>query len=84
MVHFLDDNLCIDNSILKNNEGEESIAVSYKKDCQIQHTVRHRAADVLPTLENSADDLDNLDDVCGSLLLSEQFLILGSVFEKKL
>lgn len=27
-------------------------------------TVRRRGAGVLPTVENSADDYDNLDDVC--------------------
>lgn len=28
-----------------------------------QHTLRHRAPNVLPTYSNSADDMDNLDDV---------------------
>lgn len=27
------------------------------------HSLRHRPKDELPTAENSADDLDNLDDV---------------------
>lgn len=28
-----------------------------------QHTLRHRPPNELPTYENSAEDLDNLDDV---------------------
>jgi len=28
-----------------------------------QHTLRHRSPNILPTYENSADDLDNLDDL---------------------
>lgn len=51
------------------NETEESIIVTYNTNCQAQHTMRHRASDVLPTHENSADDLDNLDDVCITLWL---------------
>jgi hypothetical protein len=56
--------LFIINPVQKNNEAEESIVVTYSTNCQTQHTIRHRAPNVLPTFENSADDLDNLDDVC--------------------
>lgn len=63
-LFVLDDNLFINSPIQKNNEAEESIVVTYSTNCQIQHTIRHRAPNVLPTLDNSADDLDNLDDVC--------------------
>lgn len=45
------------------NEPEESIVGVYNTNYQTQHTIRHRAPDVLPTFENSSDDLDNLDDV---------------------
>ncbi|KAJ9597262.1 hypothetical protein L9F63_011866, partial [Diploptera punctata] len=31
--------------------------------CPPQHTMRHRAADVLPTCDNGAEDMDNLDDL---------------------
>jgi len=64
LIFVLDDNLSITSPIQKNNEAEESIVVTYSTNCQIQHTIRHRAPDVLPTIDNSADDLDNLDDVC--------------------
>lgn len=57
------------NSIQKNNEAEESI-VTYNKNCQTQHTIRHRAPNILPTFENSADDLDNLDDVYDYYIVS--------------
>lgn len=71
LIFVLDDNLFVTSPIQKNNEAEESIVVTYSTNCQIQHTIRHRAPDVLPTLDNSADDLDNLDDVC---------LMLRSIF----
>ncbi|XP_026816588.1 ral GTPase-activating protein subunit alpha-1 isoform X1 [Rhopalosiphum maidis] len=61
--HESDDNLFIINPVQKNNEAEESIVVTYSTNCQTQHTIRHRAPNVLPTFENSADDLDNLDDL---------------------
>lgn len=61
--------------IQKNNETEDSIVVTYNKNCQIQHTIRHRAPNVLPTFENSADDLDNLDDVYNYYILSIFFLL---------
>ena len=32
--------------------------------CPPQHTLRHRPPDVLPTCDNGAEDMDNLDDVC--------------------
>ncbi|VVC33952.1 Hypothetical protein CINCED_3A022064 [Cinara cedri] len=57
-----DDNLFITKSIYKNNETEESILIC-NSNCQIEHTLRHRIPNVLPTFENSADDLDNLDDL---------------------
>lgn len=33
------------------------------------HALRHRPKDELPTAENSADDLDNLDDVTHIIFL---------------
>lgn len=41
-----------------------------------QHTLRHRSPNVLPTYENSADDLDNLDDV--SFLLDKNLYLLNN------
>ncbi|XP_050530859.1 ral GTPase-activating protein subunit alpha-1 isoform X4 [Daktulosphaira vitifoliae] len=41
----------------------ESIMVYYNTNFKTPHTMRHRAPDVLPIFENSADDLDNLDDL---------------------
>lgn len=32
--------------------------------CPPQHTLRHRPPDILPTCDNGAEDMDNLDDVC--------------------
>ena len=31
--------------------------------CPPQHTMRHRSPEVLPTCDNGAEDMDNLDDV---------------------
>lgn len=62
-MYILDEDLFITNSVYKINEPEESIVVTYNTNYQTQHTIRHRAPDVLPTFENSSDDLDNLDDV---------------------
>jgi len=63
ILFLLDDNLFTTNPVQKNNDADESIVVTYGRNCQNQHTIRHRAPNVLPTFENSADDLDNLDDV---------------------
>jgi hypothetical protein len=32
--------------------------------CPPQHTLRHRPPHILPTCDNGAEDMDNLDDVC--------------------
>lgn len=42
---------------------EDNRFTSYIPSCPPQHTIRHRPPHVLPTVENSAPDLDNLDDV---------------------
>ena len=34
--------------------------------CPPRHTMRHQDPNVLPTYENGASDMDNLDDVCFS------------------
>ncbi|XP_050439323.1 ral GTPase-activating protein subunit alpha-1 isoform X2 [Adelges cooleyi] len=53
----------LEDTIRENSGNQESIMVSCGTNFQTQHTMRHRAPDVLPTFENSADDLDNLDDL---------------------
>jgi len=60
--------LYLTHSVSKNNESNESIDVLYKTNGQMHHTMRHRAPDVLPTFENSAEDFDNLDDVFKNVL----------------
>lgn len=42
---------------------EDTPFTSYIPSSPPQHTIRHRPPHVLPTVENSAGDLDNLDDV---------------------
>lgn len=63
---ILDNNSVITHSVYTNNEAVELNDMSYKTNC---HTICHRAPDILPTFENSADDLDNLDDVYYILFL---------------
>lgn len=38
------------------------------------HALRHRPKDELPTAENSADDLDNLDDVTHIIFLMNSYI----------
>ena len=45
------------------NKTEEALLNSCIVGNIPQHTLRHRPAHMLPTYENSAEDLDNLDDV---------------------
>lgn len=45
------------------NRMEESMLNSCMVGSVPQHTLRHRSPQLLPTFDNSADDLDNLDDV---------------------
>lgn len=71
MSFFIDDNLFINNSVNKNNESTD---VLYKTNSQMHHTMRHRANDILPTFDNSAEDFDNLDDVFNI----DNFIILAS------
>lgn len=43
---------------------EEAMLTSYMVGPSVpQHTLRRRLPHILPTCENSADDMDNLDDV---------------------
>lgn len=51
----------------KRPRAEETQFVSYIASSPLQHTLRHRQPHVLPTVENSAPDLDNLDDVSAFL-----------------
>lgn len=59
-------------------EPEESILMC-NSSCQIEHTLRHRIPNILPTVENSADDLDNLDDVF-TILVTKICLIFNQPF----
>lgn len=45
------------------NERDDLCSVLPQPNCPRRHTMRRREPDVLPTFENAADDMDNLDDV---------------------
>lgn len=47
----------------KRSQADDSVFMSYIASSPLQHTIRHRQPHILPTAENSAPDLDNLDDV---------------------
>ncbi|XKL61926.1 hypothetical protein PGB90_001759 [Kerria lacca] len=47
----------------KKEHSEDSQFTSYIASSSSQHTLRHRQPHILPTVDNSAPDLDNLDDL---------------------
>lgn len=58
-------------SVPTQTKMEESILAS----CLVshtppQHTLRHRPPHILPTAQNTAADMDNLDDVSGLLFVT--------------
>ncbi|KAK7603642.1 hypothetical protein V9T40_003641 [Parthenolecanium corni] len=56
-----DERLLLINS--KKEQVEDVPFISYVTSSPLQNTIRHRPPHILPTVENSAPDLDNLDDL---------------------